>query len=156
STWGRNPGDLSQWIWRVVESHVEGTSGAAWNHLLYQYDGYGDVVQVSGQLSGTLPLDRFHEDPTAAVAAAPATQSVDGTILLSKIAYDTQGNWTSTRGANGRCMHADYDKNYGQLPLTQASYVGTAGPNGCGSIYVPTTATYDRGLGAVLTTKGPH
>ncbi|MGH7293795.1 MAG: toxin TcdB middle/N-terminal domain-containing protein, partial [Polyangiaceae bacterium] len=86
------PGDASGWMYRTVESFVTGslTSGRRKDTTM-QYDPGGNPVLVQAALAGTVQLDRFHEDPTAEIAPSPATQSSDGTLLVSTQKYDALG-----------------------------------------------------------------
>ena len=102
-------------------------------------------------LSGTLPLDRFHENAAKAVAPVPPNGSVDGTILVSSSTYDAFGNMTSQTEPNGRCGSATFDSAYAELATMQTTLVGAVGTGGCGTTPLTTITAYDRGLAVVTT-----
>jgi hypothetical protein len=149
------------WQWRPTTSTVSSGSGAGRPRTLDYSDnpGTGDLDEVRSELVGTLPLDRFHEDPSKKVAGPPQGASQDGKIRLSHLVYDKFGNVvlregpqvTSTAGPSTRCQTLTYDGSYQQLPLTVTSY------NGACTIAASQTASFemDRGFGALTTVSTP-
>jgi RHS repeat-associated protein len=117
----------------------------------FQYDPRGNLSAVSATLTGTLPLDRFHEDPTKQVAPTPGTASVDNPNLqLSSFIHDTYGNLTHVQGPDGVCGQTTYEDAYKQLATVSTSYTG-----GCNIGGLTTKTTYDRGLGAAISSTSP-
>jgi RHS repeat-associated protein len=150
------PGDGSGWLWREVRSHVDGSVHTApRNELLHQYSATGKLVRTDAILSGTLPLDRFHSTNGRAIAPPPTGASGGvgeaTTILVVQNQYDTFGHVERRRGARGRCSEGDVDPLYAQLPVAARVFVGSAGGDGCGTVVLAHTVTYDRGQESVLT-----
>ncbi len=149
--------DSSGWLWRLVETYVSGTSSTTqWKHTFSQYDGNGDLLTVTAALSGTLLLQRQHEDPTAAVAPTPATAAQDGIVPVSSKSYDSFGNLLTEAGAHGRCRNVTWDQDYAELATIETVLAGAAGGDGCGTTSLSSVATYDRGLGAVTMVVDLH
>jgi RHS repeat-associated protein len=153
----RPSGDTSGWLWRTMETYVLGSLTPFKLHDTFMtYDPLGHLVQTSAMLSGTLPLDRFHEDPTKQIAPPPPGASADGVIVLSTITQrDGFGNVTFETGANGRCRAQQFDASYAQLPTLETIYVG-ASSGTCGSVALTTMAGYDRACAAVSSTTDLH
>ncbi len=147
--------DPSGWLYRTVESYVVGsvTPGQR-KHMLVQYDLGGNPLQTKAVLAGTLPLDRFHEDPTAPVAAPPPSASHDGTILVSTQIYDQFGQLQHQAAPNQRCRDVTYDATYDELPVLETVFAGAAAGT-CGAIPLHTIATWDRGWHVVATFQDP-
>ena len=151
------------WQWRPTTVTVSSGSGAGRPRTLdYSYDpDTGDLGEVTSELAGTLPLDRFHEDPSRKVADLPQGASRDGKIRLLHLTYgsDKLGNVelregpqvTTTAGPSTRCQRFTYDGPYQQLPLTITSY------NGACAVAAGQTASFDfdRGFGALTTVTTP-
>jgi hypothetical protein len=76
---------------------------------------------TSRQNSGTLPLDRHHEDPLKKVAGAPSSASRDGEIQILRTEYDDFGNVTLVEGSNGHCSTTDFDFDYASLAQRNAA-----------------------------------
>src|SRR5262249_15676727 len=85
------PGDVTKSMWRSVESWVEGVDKVKRGHTFSAFDASGNPISSTAELSGSLPLDRFHEDPQKGVAPPPAAASVDGNIALGSTVYDEFG-----------------------------------------------------------------
>ena len=149
------PGDTSGWLYRTVESYVTGSQTAGrWKDTLTQYNPQGDATLVQAALSGTLELDRFHEDPTAQVAPRPPTQSSTPLVLVSAQTYDAFGRPQQQTAPNGRCRQVGYEQAFDQLPTSETVFVGlilqAAGAPAAACVGTPLTALvpqYDRGLG---------
>lgn len=150
-------GDASGWLWRPVEQYVVGSATAGrWHRELTQYDPAGQPIRVTDDLAGTLPLDRFHQEPGKAVAPTPSTASSDGLIVRAALGYDEFGNRTAQSGAHGHCRTVAYDQDYAELPVVETELVGQAGADGCGTTALSTVAAYDRGLSVVTMTIDLH
>jgi RHS repeat-associated protein len=135
-------GDTSGWLWRTLESWVDGPSGKL-HDMLFQYDLGGSVTVSSASLVGTLPLVR--SNPSGATAPAPTAASSDGTITLSTKTYDAFGNLIFSVAPNARCRSVTPDTLFAELPSAETVYVGT--PTGmCGATELTSSATYDRGF----------
>lgn len=154
----RPAGDTTGWLFRTVETWVEGSRhpGKRQHHFT-KYQSDGEATETSAELLGTLPLDRFHAkgDP---VAGAPPNASHDGTVVLSTMLYDLTGNLTYETGPDGRCRSIDYaDDPFATFPMSESVMVGgVATPDLCGPVALTTSATYDRGYGAILTATDLH
>lgn len=152
----RVPDDASGWLWRPTESFVTGSiQTAARQRVRHEYNARGDLERSFVTLSGTLPLDRFHES-TATIAPAPPNAS-GGTaapieIEVAAYAHDPFGNGIQTRAPLGRCSSVQLDGDYAELPVAETIHGGNVGSGGCGERAFVTQATYDRGLAQVLTT----
>jgi RHS repeat-associated protein len=156
-------GDTSGWLWRTVETNVQGESDPAPRKDTFTaYDVNGNPVHSYALLSGTLALDRFHELPSASIAATPATASADGQIDLSWQTYDAFGNVTWSAAPNSRCRQVTYASDYDDLATSETTFVGAAtgscgaGPGGAGGTTVTAYAGYDRGLSAPVSTIDLH
>lgn len=154
--YGRPAGDDSGWLLRNTRSYTTGSSDPAPRHeKRYQYDAAGDVAVSFVKLSGTLLLDRFHETG-AAVAPAPtnASQGVSAPVELTTMTYtrDVFGNSTRAQAPLNRCRSVTYDALYASFPIAESSHGGALNNfTGCGNSLFTTQATYDRGLGVVVT-----
>jgi RHS repeat-associated protein len=151
-------GDSSGWLWRTAESSVTGPAhpGRVYRHTRSGYSAAGDALSTQAELVGTLPLDRHHEDPSRAIAPAPAAASSDGWILVAATTYDAFGNSTATRSTNGRCHQMSLDPAYAQLVVTESVAVGAPGADGCGTTSLSAAATFDRGLSLPTMTIDVH
>jgi RHS repeat-associated protein len=107
----------------------------------FEYDALGQLTKVFATLTGTLPLDRFHEDPLKQVAGAPSSASRDGEILIARTEYDDFGNVTLVEGSNGHCATTDFDRDYASLAQRNVAFSG-----GCGKGGLPSETKWDRGF----------
>src|SRR5262249_6829996 len=82
----------------------------------YSYDPLGRLIQVEGFLTGTLPLDRHHEEGKPTAAPPPAASKDHTWVELAGYAYDGLDNTVKLTGPNGRCRQIEYDRDFGQLP----------------------------------------
>ena len=140
----RPTGDPTGWLWRTVSSNVSGNLYflTTQQQTANTYDADGALTSVDKTLSGTQPLDRFHATGKA-VALTPGDASTDGAITWNNF-YDEFGNLTRESAPDNRCRDVGYDSNYGQLPVSETSFLA-----GCGSTTpapFATTAAYDRSL----------
>ncbi len=115
--------------------------------LFYEQDDAGRVQSVSMALSGTLPLQRHHEDPNGAVAPPPQDAAYDSVALIAVYTYDRFDNIVKVEGPSGRCTGLEYDWQFAQLPIAQRVY-----RKGCGEDQITSTLSWDRGL--ELTVRG--
>jgi RHS repeat-associated protein len=144
------------WLWRTAQSFVMGNhSPTQRNHASYSYTSAGDVFAVTTFIEGALPLDRFHEDPSKAVAPMPAGAIAYGGSALTTFAIDGFGHVVFESAPNQRCRNIQYDPEYATLPLTETIYGGQA-DGGCGETQLTTHASYDRGLQAVTSAHGAN
>jgi len=107
----------------------------------FEYDELGQLKKVFATLTGTLPLERFHEDPLKRVAGTPSTASRDGEILIASMEYDDFGNITLVEGPNGHCATTEFDRDYASLPRLNVAFSGGRGKGG-----LPSESTWDRGF----------
>ncbi|WP_394847084.1 hypothetical protein LZC95_06400 [Pendulispora brunnea] len=146
------PADSTHWLWRPRETFVRVSQGTPdLRHSYFEYNQRGQVVKTFSDLTGTVPLQRFHEE-SAAVAPPPGDASQDGTRrLVSETVFDNFGNPKRVKNATGiRCADTAYDKDYGELPIAKTVYTG-----GCGVGALTTTTGYDRGLEVVTAITEP-
>lgn len=117
----------------------------------FKYDDLGRVVGVFATLSGTVPLERGHEDPSKRLAPAPPSASKDDSILLvHNKEYDAFGNVTLALGPNEQCVSILFDKEYAHLPIKETLHT-----QGCGSGMRSSSSKWDRGF-AIATEKVAH
>jgi RHS repeat-associated protein len=148
---GRPEGDTSGWLWRSVQSYVTGATDplSQRSHLHFFYDRAGNLTATTAELSGTLPLERFHQTSGRDTALPPPKAASDGTVLLKAADYSKFGYSTYQSTPNGHCTSIYYDDAYAQLPRYESLTVGQ-GEFSCGAFDIETRApTYDRGLGVV-------
>jgi RHS repeat-associated protein len=146
--------DASGWTWRTWETHVAGGATPARRHQFFTYDAAGLLVSSHEELSGTIPLLRFHEDGRS-VAPAPPEASNDGMLLLSSFERDDFGNVVFDNGPNHRCRRRSHDPAYSQLMISETLMAGAVDAAGrCGATPLEATAHYDRGLAAVVSARG--
>ncbi|MDD9938050.1 MAG: RHS repeat-associated core domain-containing protein, partial [Myxococcales bacterium] len=156
STFALHPADDSGWLYREQSSFVSGDQHTGnRQEMSHEYDKRGQLLRSFGALSGTLPLDRFHESG-AAIAPAPADQS-DGagsTVQLQVVEheYDAFGHALFSRTAGGGCGSGELDPLYAQLPTIARAYAGEQidPETGCGDKVFESQASYDRGLQAPI------
>jgi RHS repeat-associated protein len=141
------------WMWRTGTSFVMGTASSTQRNLTsFTYDSAGAPVFVTKTIEGGLPLDRFHEDPTKAIAPTPASAILNG-VAVTQLVYDTFGNLRFERGRDARCRAVTFDQAFADLPVTETIYAGTA-QDGCGTTLLTTLASFDRGLEAITSAHG--
>ncbi|WP_394841149.1 hypothetical protein LZC95_29275 [Pendulispora brunnea] len=153
TVWTLQPGDTSHWIWRPKDSYVRESIGApSLRHSSFEYDNFGQVLKTYADLSGTLPLQRFHEDPDKMVAPPPADASQNGDHQLhSEVAYDNFGNAVRVKNAKGtRCADTRFDGPFAQLAVAHLAY-----KHGCGGDALTTSTSYDRGLEVPTSSTAP-
>ncbi len=160
-------GDTSGWLWRTVETNVQDENDPAPRKDTFtDYDANGNPIHSHAVLSGTLPLDRFHELPGAMAgttfALPPAMSSADGPIDLSWQTYDAFGNVTWSAAPNNRCRQVTYSSDFADLATSESTFVGAAtgtcgaGPGGAGGTSLTAYAGYDRGLSTAVSTIDLH
>lgn len=155
------PGDGSAWMWRTTESWVSGASAPTEKRrrVTSTFNAKGQLVLEQVHITGTLPLDRFHEVPSAPIAPAPANAVTDDSYDVVSIGYDDFGNATSVTSPAGQCSETTFDDAFAQLVVDSSvgtGYVGPAtGPAACGSYALTSFAEYDRGFGVATTLTGP-
>lgn len=147
----------AHWVWETTGAKVApfapsaSTPPAEPRTYTFQYDPQGNLRNIAAALTGTVALDRFHENPSKTVAPAPSSASVDNPNLqLAKLNYDQFGNRSLVQGPAGACDRIDYDAPYAQFPIHSSSYTG-----GCNISALTTELTYDRGLSAVTSSVAP-
>lgn len=149
------PGDPSGWIWRTVESWVAGahTPSVRRKYVAHQHDARGLAVSERVHVTGTLPLDRFHEVTGKAIAPAPANSISDGWHDTFSFEHDAFGTVTGVFGSAGHCSSTVLDEAFAQLVVQTRTSSGfpqsTTGLAACGPYELTSAAEYDRGLGAV-------
>jgi RHS repeat-associated protein len=144
----RSTDDASGWLFRPREAYVVGSLKPTEKRQrkLVDFDARGHLTKESVDLSGTLPLKRFHATTGAVVAPAPSGASVDGVRQRSTFEYDAYGNVLRSRGSNGQCQEYSYTADYADLSITSKTYVGATGTDGCGTRLLSSSTEYDRGL----------
>jgi RHS repeat-associated protein len=110
-----------------------------------EYDALGRLWKVYATLTGTLSLQRFHEDPLKKVAERPKSASRDGEILLALTEYDDFGNITIVEGPNGHCALTEFDSDYASLPQNNVVFT-----EGCGKGPVKNEMRWDRGFDTAI------
>ena len=154
TSFGQPPGHTSGWLFVPLTSFITGSvQTEERGRTTFEYDSTGDLLRSKARLSGTLPLDRFHETSGAAVAPPPPGAS-GGTsapldITLMEIQRDVFGNAIATRSAEDRCRAVAFDPDYRMLPVSESVFAGERGSDGCGTRVLTTTAEYDRGFALV-------
>jgi RHS repeat-associated protein len=151
----RPANDDSGWNYRLASGYTYGSAHTARRReVAYQYDKAGDLERSTVVLSGSLALVRSHAVAGAVVAAQPpdASLGITAPVTIETATYvrDVFGNETSMRGASNRCRTMGMDARYAELPIRDGVWSGTKGPSGCGTRELVTSATYDRGLGLVV------
>jgi RHS repeat-associated protein len=153
STWQLPPGDPSSWSYRVYSQAIgygtkQGLLPHASRETQFTWNSIGLLATISGKLTGTAALDRHNNGN--AVAPPPADSSVDGSVTLATLFYDSVGNLVRIQTPNQRCADMKYDPTHQQLPTAKLVY-----RDGCGAKPLTTSRTFDRGLGVVRETVGP-
>ncbi len=138
----------NDWLWRKTRGYVTGSAHSGnRNDTSFSYLPTGEPYQTKPTLIGTVPLERFHATPTAMIAQPPTGAAADGEFVAVTNAYDTFGNLVSTTGVEGRCRSVSYDTAYAQLPISETTFAGSVGTNGCGTRALTTDGVvYDRGM----------
>jgi RHS repeat-associated protein len=116
----------------------------------FEYDGLGRLTKVFATLTGTVPLDRRHENPLKLVAGTPSSASKDGEVLISRHTYDDFGNLTLVEGANDRCAATEFDRDYASLAQRNIAFTG-----GCGKGPLASVNEWDRGFATVVSASRP-
>jgi len=155
TTTERVPGDTSGWLFRPTESLVRGSVHTAARHQARkEYDARGDLTRSFATLTGTLPLDRFHES-NAAIAPAPpdASGGIGASVEIetSFFEHDDFGNVIAARAPVNDCRSVSFADDYADLPIVETTFGGNVAADGCGERAFVTRASYDRGLSLVLT-----
>ncbi|WP_394834944.1 hypothetical protein LVJ94_51440 [Pendulispora rubella] len=148
--WQLPPGDASRWNWHPRDTNTGGPNVTD-RHSHFVYDAAGHVTKTYAWLHDTLPLTRFHEDPSKDVALPPNDASQDNlSMLLSQAEYDQFGNVVIARGPSARCSTSTYDDAFHQFPIAVTAYT-----NGCSGTALTTKAEFDRGLEVTTKTTSP-
>jgi RHS repeat-associated protein len=146
-----NPGS---WIWRTAQTSVSYDAGgdaplgpdAPVRTTATDFDSLGRPRYQWALLTGSLPLNRRHQNPSEQIAPPPAQASTDGWLLVSHTLYDSYGNATSIEGPNGSCSTSDYSQDpYRLRPGTISQ--STSGSGCPGATALVTTITYDPTFG---------
>ncbi len=149
-------GDESGWLFRPSSTFVTGSvTTEPRQQKRSEYDAAGDLVRTYATLSGTLPLDRFHENPSAEVAPPPVNASggVTDPVEIQAVAYtrDAFGNVTGQRKPLGGCSTTSFDTAYAELPVGETTFGGALDVStGCGEHAFVIQADYDRGWSQVV------
>jgi len=158
------PGLLAEyWLWQTATITIHPFAPAAGipvgqpRTYTFQYDGNGNLTDVFFNLIGTVPLDRFHENPNKQIAPAPQNASADNPSLhLGNWSYDIYGNVTQFQGPDNFCETFGYDAPYQELQIVSQIYTaGAAAAGGCQTqtgIMLGTETVYDRGLNVPVRT----
>jgi RHS repeat-associated protein len=152
------------WRWTIGSVTIQpfpdqrGVPNGAPRALQFQYDSNGNLIDVFAQLTGSQSLDRFHEDPTKAVANPPLTASVDNPKLqLRHWIYDQWGNATQVEGPQngGGCTSFTYETTFQQLATDSVIFTeGCSDHHGQG-LPLKTHLDYDRGLDVIVASNAP-
>lgn len=156
--WGLQ-GDPGNWNWRPTDRVTGYTSGGApGRDVSFTYDGAGNLTDVYGVLSGSVPLLRFHEDPSAQTALAPPTASVDGTVHLLHRTMDPSGDGNAllVQGASGQCAGYGFDSHFQQYAVQTTVYAGNGVAGACGTESLATVRMFDAGIDQVTLVVGPN
>ncbi len=150
--------DPSGWMWRSTEEWVQGAgSSTQLGHVLHAFDAYGRATSETIDLTGTLPLDRFHEVSGKSVAPTLASALGDGQHEIRAVTYDGFGNATSVTTPAGHCKAATFDSAFAQLAVSETVHSGFVAPgsSSCGTYTLTSSVEYDRGLGVATQSTGP-
>jgi RHS repeat-associated protein len=118
--------------------------------VLFDYDDAGRLTASRAILTGTLPLDRHHEDVVAAIAPLPLGAAVDTVVPLAGYHYDDFDNIVRVEAPAGICIAFSYDPDYAQLSEIQTVY-----RDGCGTDTISQRFSWDRGLERILGITNP-
>jgi RHS repeat-associated protein len=108
--------------------------------LVFDEDSAGRPSAVHAILTGTLPLDRRHEDATANIASPPPSASYDSVVRLARYYYDEFDNLIRV-STQSDCTEFTYESNYRDL-IVESVRSGTK----CGTDARQTTYAWDRGF----------
>jgi hypothetical protein len=148
------------WNWKLATVVVRGTPlpkdasklpTEAPRSYRYSYDDRGNLSDVFSQMIGTLPLDRFHQDPFRETAPVPPSASSDGEVHLVHAEYDLFGNVTKVTQPNGRCATFLYDAAFFHLLTVQQVWLAAE----CSGNVLETVQDWDRGLERVVRLTAP-
>ena len=141
-------------MFRTVESFVTGSRTAGMrNRKFTTYTPQGDALDVTAELSGTIPLDRTNDaGRTSAPPPADASGGVGSPVRIAVMheERDGFGNVKLQTGANGRCRIMGQDETYADLTTSETTRAGRV-PDGqnCGEVALVTSVKYDRAFGLV-------
>ena len=142
----------SGWMWRTSESSVQGSVQTALrNQSRTTYDALGRPVLVEALLGGVEALHRNQ------AVTLPTGGAANGWLVQNSVAYDEFGHAVRTRGANGRCAQLSYAGSaYALFPSSESLFTADTGSvsaasTACVGASLTTSASYDMGLGAVVT-----
>ena len=110
--------------------------------MVYYHNAAGDVYVAGTDLSGSIALDRFHEN-SGAVAPSPTPTNSNGLTLVVNV-YDANGFLTQTEDGLSRCVKYSSDAYDHFVVARSSSSGGCSAPSG--SVTVSTTTSYDRGF----------
>lgn len=141
----------------------------------FTYDQRGRLTTVSAALTGTISLQRSHEDPLQAVAPSPPHASRDGMVRMLRLEYDDYDNIIIKQGANDLCEKTIFDADFHELPVQHIRYGGITlngntideafGSQACALLTIfnqssppeyRTQLKWDRGLQAVVEQQSPQ
>ncbi|MCC7542876.1 MAG: hypothetical protein IT379_42060, partial [Deltaproteobacteria bacterium] len=160
-------GDGSSWLWRTERTWVDGDTQAL-GHTTHDYDPTtGDLLRtdVRADLPNDAPAGGYAFGAGTEIPGVPAPEPfVQGNqTLVTSSAFDSWGvALASCAGADleadgpSACLrHAevDLDGEYHQFPLIERT---TVAPTGAEVSSLVTTATWDRGLDAILDVTDPN
>lgn len=141
--------DPSGWIFRTTEQWVQGASSPTLlRRVVSNFDAHGRITSEGVNLTGTLPLARFHEVPGKSVAPTLASAVTDGQYETRAVVYDEFGNPTSVTTPAGHCSDTMFDSAFAQLPVEATVHTGYVPPgsSSCGTYTLTSSLAYDRGL----------
>jgi RHS repeat-associated protein len=142
--------------------HQEGVPDGASRALQFQYDSNGNLTDVFSQLTGSRPLDRFHENPAKHIAKPPLNASVDNpSLLLAHLIYDPWGNVKQAEGPQngGGCQSFTYETSYQQLATDTVIFTGGCENHEGKGLPLKNHYEYDSGFNVVtasVTPTGAH
>lgn len=90
----------------------------------FTYDQRGRLTTVSAALTGTISLQRSHEDPLQAVAPSPPHASRDRMVRMLRLEYDDYDNVIIKQGSNDLCEKTIFDEDFHELPIQHIRYGG--------------------------------
>jgi len=150
-----------KWSWRTVRSWVEGsnTPGAKRNlREVVAYDGWGQPTSSRAYVEGMVVLQRQQ-----AGSEPPGALTSPQWVPTGRSWHDAWGNEVFQASPPDRCRQVDYDPRFGLVPTEELVFSGedtSVSVQGiatetihatCGNHTLDASATYDLGLGAVLT-----
>ena len=150
--------DASGWLFRTTDQWVQGASSPTLlRRVVSSFDARGLETSEAVYLTGTLPLDRFHEVSGKSVAPTLASAVTDGQYETRAIDYDDFGNPTSVTSLGGGCVDTEFDSAFAQLPVEETVHTGFVPPGSgsCGTYALTSSLAYDRGLRQSTQSTGP-